>query len=179
MAQDKLQDCLSIFNALIHSRFRFTLEDGTVFELFFTPSNLPHLLGLHKLKDIPGLQGTSGGRIYQMLSEGELTYDTLRRSKYYDRIAPRLERFHLLPLLFFGQVIVDFDSAKLEQTDLRKTRYIFFLRQPDGIVHLTLGEKSVQSRLQSYPETFFHDRSKRYITGQALLNITKVEITHP
>lgn len=178
MGMDKLQMCLAVYDAMLKSRYRLTLEGGIVLNFFFAPSNLSHLLGLHKLKDLQGLTHLSGGRIYKMLQSGELTYPMLHRSKFYNHIANRIEYFHLLPMMPQGKVIVDFDVTKVGDTELINTRYILYQNRPEGVVHLTLGEKTTNAGLIQYPETFFFDSRKRYIDGQNLLDIEKLEITH-
>ena len=169
---NKLEECLSIYQSMMHSRFELILENNLVLSFHFDKGNLCHLLGLQKLKDIPQLQRSTGTQVYKMLLDESLSYRTLRKSKYYTQIQNRFECFHLLPMLPYGKVIVNFDRQKVGETELINTKYILYRQVPNGVIHLTFGEKG----LTQYPETFFFDPRKRYIDGQELLDVLELKV---
>jgi len=173
---DQLERCLMTYNSMMRSRFRMTLEGGVILRFHFEKGNLRHLLGLQKLTDLPELTRSSGSQVYKMLASGQVNYRKLRSSARYHLIEDRVEYFHLLPMLPYGKVVVDFDRTLLDHTELVNTRYILYQRQPQGVVHLTLAERRVDQELRQYPETFFFDSRNRYLSGQRLLDVVKLEV---
>lgn len=48
-----LLDIIDKYESICKHTYRYELSNGMNIDLVFKPNNLPHLLGLHKLKDVP------------------------------------------------------------------------------------------------------------------------------
>lgn len=177
-----INECLDIYNGLLNKRIVIHLEDETVVNLHFTRNNIKHLLGLHKLLDIPMLQN-DGRVVYNILSNGIITDKQIKKSKYFNNISERFLYFCLLPELLHSEIIIDFDSSLCSfnnyETKLKKTKYILYKKIPDTyyVAHLCLSQNINKNKPNSYyPETFFIEHSNKYLSGQALLKVTSVDI---
>lgn len=165
-----LNNCITVYENLIRRHYILTLENDVVLELSFKPSNFYHLLGLEKLSDISQLNinapARNAGKVYLDLKKE-------KRLRYFDQIPGLLQS---------SKIIVDFDRRLLknengiEYSKLYHTKYILY-RKLDCLdcayLHLTIGQK--EPSCSFYPETFFYEASKRYISGQELLDIKDVQ----
>ena len=172
-----VQECAALFSKLLKKDFIFTLEGDIRFKLFFTENNFIHLLGLHKLKDISELntKSNSAAKIYKNILSGKLSVDKIQKSAFYSLIEKRIENFQEINnMLDEGKckIIIDFDKRLIPYTDLKNTKYILYRHKNGGYVHFTMGDKGKGI----YPETFFFENSKRYVTGQTLLDVKSIEV---
>lgn len=108
----------------------------------FASENFRHLMGLHKLKDIPPLKKRAD-IVYHSIFTGEITQQTLDSSGYKDEVVDRWEYYEeLLNLLntsslyfkslqgFFKKIEAEFVIArKIEQTN-DKSSFLFFKEDP-------------------------------------------------
>ena len=60
--------------------------------LKFDANNFKHLLGLHKLKDLP-IHNNTSVYIYKQALDGDLTYEQISKSDYFKDIEPRFKYF--------------------------------------------------------------------------------------
>ncbi len=101
---DELELCIQTFERMLDKDYFLTLEDGTVLHLYFTKSHFKHLLGLHKLTDLdafhPG-KGLSAKRVYEHIRNGKITFQTIRKSAHYNKIADRITCFPMIESVFF------------------------------------------------------------------------------
>jgi len=168
-----LEECADVYGNLLHKYFILTLEDGTTITLIFNKSAFPHLLGLHKLADLPQIKNISAAMIYKNILYNRITNKDIGKSKHIDKIADRLKYFNSIPELLNSKIIIDYNDELVANSKLNKTKYILFKRTPpDGYIHLSLGSNGNKI----YPETFFYEGSKRYINEQILLDIVDVQI---
>lgn len=173
-----IEECVNIFEKLLFKRYIFLLENDIEIELFFQKGYFYHMLGLEKLVDIMQLNG-SASKIYKDIQKGRISHKLIKKSSHYDTIRERIKYFDYIPdLLHSSKIIIDFDKSLLknkngtEYSKLINTKYILFRRVDSGYIHLTIGQKSKEA----YPETFFYEPSKRYISEQNLLSIRNVRI---
>lgn len=172
-----IQECAEFYETLMGKNYIFTLENGIKFIFFFKPSNFYHLTGLHKLNDIRQLVdgSLSLNKIYKNILSGELSTELIEKSVFYHKISSRVKHFgKILDMLdkSKSKIIIDFDPELIEGTELQNTKYILYRHLDSGYANLTLGE----DKGSIYPETFFTENSKRYISEQILLDVVDIEI---
>ncbi len=171
---DELELCIQTFERMLDKDYFLTLEDGTVLHLYFTKSHFKHLLGLHKLTDLdafhPG-KGLSAKRVYEHIRNGKITFQTIRKSAHYNKIADRIACFPMIESVFSKKVIVDFNPELLDRCKLQ-AEYILYTEYKDGYLHLAIGHDVKRQ----YPESFFYEPTKYYLSGQHFLNVSKLEI---
>ena len=177
----KISECIDVYEKLMRFKYTYTLDDGTVISFKFADLHFHHLIGLHKLVDIPQLQKEKGKRsaavIYKHLRDTpkeHTDYDSIiPKSSFYSSIIDRIAYFDLIPdLLSDCKVIVDFDYKKVKnfKTELKGTKYILYKRlDDDKILHLTLCATNNNVIM---PETFFMHSGKEYLDNQDLRGIT-------
>ena len=173
---DNIQDCAKLYNNLLNKRYYITLENGIKFEFYFTKQGFAHLLGIHKLKDIPQLRNISSEKIFKDILAGKLKHNTLKISNYYNKISDRVEHFEqildMLDITKSNKIIINFNKELVSDTKLDNTKFIFYKNESVGYSMLTIGKKSKQY----YPETFFYEDSNRYINEQILLDIVDISV---
>ena len=168
-----VQECAYIYEALLENIYRLTLENGTVLEIRFKKEYFKNLVGLHKLTDIRHLPGMDPKRAFKEILSGSPLVPTIQKSARYFLIENRVNYFYFLPSLLHGKIVVDFDTRLVDgETLLQNTDIILYRKIGSGYVHLTIGE-NLECH---YPETFFFEPTKKYISGQNLLDIIKTEI---
>ena len=178
---ENIQECAIFYNSLIDKDYIFTLENGIKFKLYFKPSNFYHLMGLHKLNDVRLLKINSYNKIYKDILSGIISVKTIENSAFYYKIADRVEHFGKITDMLDkekSKIIIDFNRELIGGTELINTKYILYRdialydEEKSGYANLTIGER--QEKI--YPETFFYEKSKRYISEQILLDVTDIKI---
>lgn len=172
-----IQECAKYYKTLMRKDYIFTLENGVVFKIFFKPSNFYHLIGLHKLKDVKQLteHHNSLDNIYKDILSGRISVQTIENSVFYSQIKDRVEYFEKITDMLDkhkSKIIIDFDPKLIEGTELKNTEYILYRHLNSGYANLTIGKRNGNT----YPETFFAEDSKRYISEQTLLDIVNIEV---
>lgn len=175
-----IQECAKFYESLMRKDYIFTLENGVKFKIFFKPSNFYHLIGLHKLTDIRQItnKNTSSAKVYKDILLGQISVKTIEKSEFYSRISSRVEYFEKISDMLDkckSKIIIDFNPELIEGTDLENTIYILYRHLNSGYANMTIGEKDNFI----YPETFFVENSKRYISEQILLDVLNIEIINP
>lgn len=170
------------YKSIVNYKFVYEFEDGTELEYRLRQTEFPHLLGLHKLTDIPIIRqfkdprqpNISARYILSRIKKEELLTDSIvRASSEFHRIEERYDNFTKENLLTvsYTDVIIDFDPTIVGSA--LNAKYILFEKKPaGGYNHLCIGYAGTGS----YAESFFYQPSARYITGQKTLAITKVTI---
>lgn len=88
---DLLEQILEDYEKLIKTKIKIPLSNGDAIEFTFNNNNLPHLLGLQYLVDIPELgryanKELSANNIFMMLKNKNIVESDLRKSNYFDSI---------------------------------------------------------------------------------------------
>lgn len=167
-----IQECAKFYGELLNKDYIFTLENSIKFKLIFAPSNFFHLLGLEKLKDVSMKQPAK--MVYFDILSGRISPEIISNSSFYRVIEQRIKQFEELGNMLNSdksKIIVDFNKNIVPFTELKNTKYILYRHKNEGYAHFTMGSKGKGV----YPETFFFEESKRYVTGQILLDIVKIE----
>lgn len=176
---------LSKFNeykSITGYRFNYEIADGRHIEFQFKQTDFIHLLGLHKLQDIPIIQqykdpSLTNIRAKYLISkikhEQSLTDSTIKASSYFSNIKDRYNQFSRENLLSmsYTDIIIDFDPTILGS--ILSAKYILYEKKlSGGYNHLCIGVSSTRN----YAESFFFQPTDRYIVGQKTLPVSKVTI---
>lgn len=180
--QNKLEDYLRIVNFTM----RYELQDNSIIQFKFSKKSFPHMLGLHKLKDIPLIQKfnnpldkmVSANYLIGKIKKGDLTEKDIQKSVYYNQIQKRYIRFDAENLfgLTYTDVIVDFDVNKLANSKLTNTKYILYEAEQEGYKQLCIAGKGLN---EYYAETFFFESSDDYIRNQKTVKVKTVQMIAP
>lgn len=104
------------------------------------------MLGLHKLSDrlelsLLNFQNTPKV-IYANILSQKITAKRIEQSSHYYRIADRIKYFEKVFDMLDKEkckIIIDFDPNKVGDISLHNTKYILYVRMPEGYFLLTLG----------------------------------------
>lgn len=133
------------------------------------------MIGLEKLSNLNDFNGLGKSRIFKKLLKKEISLKNIENHKDYHKISNRIKYFEQIDKLLDKQhskIIINFDNSLVSNTKLLRTVFMFYAHEKSGYTHLTIGKE----KEKYYPETFFHEDSKRYISGQELLNIVDIQI---
>ena len=168
-----IEECAQFYNNFIGRTYILTLENDLTVNFRFSKLHFKHLMGLEKLTDISVLSSLSADATFKKILNDKKLVAAIHRSHHFDKISDRLKYFCFMDEILRGKIIINFDPSIVQNgTFLRNTDYILYLKKQGGYINFTLG-----GGLDGhYPETFFFEQSKRYITGQNLLDIMNVEI---
>ncbi|MDC7290506.1 PBECR4 domain-containing protein [Blautia schinkii] len=175
-----IQNIITDYEKLIKTQFSIPLVDGDIIKFMFHPWDLPHLLGLQYLVDIPELfeyrQGRlSAKKLYKGMCNRTYDIDSYEHSTYFpDLYKSRIKYFTsdtLLNIIDSCQII-KFNPRKLKNfsTRMEKLEYIFWKEIRDehnnygyfGIGFMATGK----STDENYPNTFFFRSDNQYVTNQ-------------
>lgn len=159
------------------------MVNGDVIDFKLKQTDFPHLIGLHKLVDIPLIgqfndvsNPTVSAKflISKIKKESQLTESTIKNSVYFPDIEQRYKNFSKenLLTLTYTDAIVDFD-ASLIGSKLRGDYILFENQKSQGYNYLSVAKDTQQKR---YAESFFYNPADRYIRNQKIVKVSKVEI---
>ena len=178
---NELKEKFIDFKSLNHYKFEYLLENGQVISFTISQFQFPHLIGLHKLTDLPlilmfndpnNIVVKSKFIISKIKKEKDLTENIIKRSIHFKEIEERynfLSREAILSLSF-TEVIVDFDKSKL--TTKLNSKYIFFEPKNEGYLHLGI----VDNGKHYSPESFFFENSNYYLKNQRIVKVKQIII---
>ena len=122
----------------------YQLGNGKVLKFSFEKEAFPHLIGLHKLIDIPLIARFNDpnekmvGTKYLLgkIRQEKITEQDIKSSKYFKEIKDRYERFSAenLMSLVYADSIVDFNVTLLKKSRLYNTKYIFY-EKPELVIN--------------------------------------------
>lgn len=159
-----LETALYYKNNLIKRKFKFDLarknKNITIF-VAFKAVNFKHLLGLHKLTDLPKFSGSSVS-IYQSILNNRLIFDDVIKSKYYQQIEERINNVVNIKRLLFSKELF-FKSLKGEFSLHIKADYLVAQKFSNQYMYLFLKQE------ENYvaPVSFFCDDSDKYFRQNA------------
>lgn len=165
------------YEPICKNDYIYKLRNGTEIKVVFKKSNLPHLLGLHKLKDIEEFRKLSekevaAQTVYKRLKSGSITFEQISNSEYFHEIENRLKHIQNLEQLVFERVILDFDASKLK-TKLKKVTVLFYVKIGSEYIHLPL----VYNKSGYYaPNTLLVQRNRYYIDNQDELTVESLTV---
>ena len=139
---NELLEKFNEYKDISNYRIKYTLVNGDVIDFKLKQTDFPHLIGLHKLVDIPLIgqfndvsNPTVSAKflISKIKKESQLTESTIKNSVYFQDIEQRYKNFSKenLLTLTYTDAIVDFD-ASLIGSKLRGD-YILFENQKSQV----------------------------------------------
>ena len=160
----------------------YIFEDDSVIYFKLKQTDFPHLLGLHKLIDIPIIRQFNDknnlviGAKYinsKIKRQELLTENIIKRSIYFHDIEFRFNSFSKenILTLSYTDVIVDF-KASLISSNL-KANYILFEKKKQGYNHLCIAE---DGNGKKYAESFFYNSSDLYLRNQRIIKVKCIKI---
>lgn len=169
------------YEKIVKTKVKIPLDNDKVIDFKFERNNLPHLLGLNKLVDIPILLDFSNKKksaieIYNGIRNSEIDTEQFLKSNYYQEIYEnKLKYFNsdrILELINSTEII-KFEASKIKnfQTKLDKVDYLFFQlisKADNGYVHF--GVTFTDKGTSNHPNTFFVRNNGDYINGQAFVH---------
>ncbi|MEG1309390.1 MAG: PBECR4 domain-containing protein [Bacilli bacterium] len=174
---DKLYKSFIEYQNLLDKEFHYKFKNRFKFKLIFKPENLPHLLGLHKLKDIEILnkfntKEIAADVIYKKIENKDLTSKIIEKSAFYHKIESRLIYFRELNELVTKNNFLRFSKDKTEDGTLMKAEFIVYSLKNGKYIHLFIGKGA---RFY-YPETFIIDDTDYYIKQQSEFKIKDIKV---
>ena len=179
---NQLLDKFNEYKSIVNYRMEYIFEDDSVISFKLKQTDFPHLLGLHKLIDIPVIRQFNdknnlvvGARyINSKIKKQELlTENIIRRSIYFPDIEVRFNSFSKENILTmsYTDVIVDF-NASLICSNLN-AKYILFEKKMQGYNHLCVAE---DGNGKQYAESFFYNSSDLYLRNQKTIKVKGIRI---
>lgn len=171
------------YKTIVNYRVEYELDGQIVFDFRFKQSDFPHLIGLHKLVDIPVIgqfndknNKTVGTKylISKIKQEKILTDSIICGSSYFKEIKDRYFGFNKNNLLSlsYTDVIINFNPLLINST--LNADYILFEKQSgQGYNHLCIAQDRNGAR---YAESFFYNPNDLYIRNQNIVKVKKVTI---
>lgn len=175
---DKLYKSFQEYQNLLDKEFHYKFKYSKYkLKLQFKPENLPHLLGLHKLKDIDILnkfnkKEISANIICKKIENKELTSKIIEKSVFYHKIKDRIIYFRELNNLMIKNNFLRFRKNKTEDGTLMKAEFIVYSLKNGKYIHLFIGRNGKTY----YPETFIIDDTDYYINQQDELKIKDIRV---
>ena len=119
---NELLEKFNEYKEISNYRIKYTLINGDVIDFKLKQTDFPHLIGLHKLIDIPligqfnDISNTTVSAkflISKIKKESQLTESSIKNSVYFPEIAQRYQNFSKdnLLTLTYTDAIVDFDAS--------------------------------------------------------------------
>lgn len=175
-----IKECAVLYQSLLNKKYIFSIEGNTSFSIEFKKDNFHHLLGLHKLKDQQLLvirkPQNDAAKIYEKILNQEIPSKIVEQSTNYWRIENRIKYFEkIFDTLDKDKckIIIDFDPSKVGDSSLKNTKYILYVRMPEGYFLFTLG---IVRNSKIYPETMFFEPSAMYNNNQKLLDVYDIKV---
>lgn len=171
------------YKEITNYRIKYTLSNGDVIDFKLKQTDFPHLIGLHKLVDIPiigqfnDISNTTVSAkflISKIKKESQLTESIIKNSLYFSDIEQRYDNFSKenLLTLTYTDAIVNF-NASLIGSKLHGDYILFESQKSQGYNYLSVAKDAQQKR---YVESFFYSPTDLYIRNQNIVKVSKVEI---
>lgn len=179
---NQLLDKFNEYKSIVNYRMEYIFEDDSVISFKLKQTDFPHLLGLHKLIDIPVIRQFNDknniviGAKYinsKIRRQELLTENIIKSSIYFPNIEVRFNSFSKDNILTmsYTDAIVDFD-ASLIGSNLR-AKYILFEKKKQGYNHLCVAEDVTGKK---YAESFFYNSTDLYLRNQRIIKVKGIRI---
>ncbi|MCI9126677.1 MAG: hypothetical protein HFG28_05710 [Eubacterium sp.] len=170
------------YKSIANYQMEYELDNGDTIKVKLRQTDFPHLIGLHKLIDIPIIRQFNDKSnvtvsakfiISKIKREQLLTENVIKHSNYFNLISKRYEHFtkdNILSLSY-TDALIDF-NADLICSSL-KSKYILFEKKEQGYNHLCIAQSIKATK---YVESFFYNSTDLYIRNQKLIKVKKIKI---
>ena len=171
------------YQKLVGSKLSYNLSNWQLIEVEFRNDNFLHLLGIHKLLDIGIVQQWLDKSNYKVknkdvirLIKSERFNDLMIRSSiFFNSIQDRYNSFSYqsLTTLSYTDAIINFNPTLVNSKLL--SDYILFEKDKNNEYnHMAIAFDSIAN--QRYLESFFHETSDSYISGQVVVKINNYKL---
>lgn len=178
-----LLDKFNEYKSIVNFQVEYEFENGDIIKFKLKQTDFPHLIGLHKLIDIPlirqfndksNLNVSAKFVIGRIKKERVLTDSIVRASTYFPDIEERYEKFGKdnLLTLSYTDAIIDFD-ASLIGSSLKADYILFEQKKEGGYNHLCVAE---DASAKKYAESFFYCPTDLYLQRQTIVKVKRVRI---
>ena len=186
MLMDDLLRKYMEYMRLENCRAEYLLANGQTIESIYKEENFAHLLGLHKLIDIQIIQFWQDrsnkkiklSNVLRQIKNSTLTDAMVKASSFYPKIKERYESFSYnnLTSLNYTDAIINFNPSVMN-SKLKSDYILFEEKQPNHYNHLAIALDTKSGT--RYFETFFHEPTNNYLTGQTIVPIKKSTLFDP
>lgn len=158
---------------IINTKYRIHLNNDDIIDFTFKGENLPHLLGLQHLVDIPIFEKYSdktvtASYIFKCLKNKTINIDEIYASSYFEQIYQNKLKHFNISQLFNDIKIIKFNPELIKNYDtkLERVEYMFwsYIKNDSGYEHLGIGF-AIDNNI-SFPNTFFFRQDNQYIINQ-------------
>ena len=171
------------YQRLVGNKLSYNLSNGQLVEVEFRDDNFLHLLGIHKLLDIRIVQQWLDKSNYKIknkdvirLIKSERFNDSMvRSSAFFNKIQDRYDSFSYqsITTLSYTDAIINFNPTLVNSKLL--SDYILFEKDKNNEYnHMAIAYDSTANR--RYLESFFHETSDSYISGQIIVKISNYKL---
>ena len=178
-----IKNIIDDYEQLIRTKIKIPLDNGDIITFAFHIEDLPHLLGLQHLTDIPVLFEYSKKRIsatdlYNQMCDDTIDTNTFEESTYFEELYEKRIKYFTTEIIFdilHAKQIVHFNAVLVKNfsTKLDKIEYMFWKRYKDennqygyfGIGFMSSGNETDIN----YPNTFFFRLDDAYICNQKIV----------
>lgn len=169
------------YKSIANYQMEYELVNGDTIKVKLRQTDFPHLIGLHKLIDIPIIRQFNDKSnvtvsakfiISKIKREQLLTENVIKHSNYFNLISKRYEHFtkdNILSLSY-TDALIDF-NANLICSSL-KSKYILFEKKEQGYNHLCIAQSI---KVTKYVESFFYNSTDLYIRNQKIIKVKKLK----
>lgn len=172
----KIAELAKSYEKFIKKKYIYYLDDGTSFNVIFEKKRFAHLLGLHKIIDVPQLQKLSkkqysGARIFKEVKEKIISDKQIFESHYFEKIENRYIHFLKLEDIVFQKVVYHFDKTKaVSKIDADMMLYSI---ENNMYLHLFLVKAKNGDMV---PMTFIVEETDAYVKGQIYSQIRELHV---
>ena len=179
---NQLLDKFNEYKSIVNYRMEYIFEDDSAISFKLKQTDFPHLLGLHKLIDIPVIRQFNdknnlvvGARyINSKIKKQELlTENIIKGSIYFPDIEVRFNSFSKENILTmsYTDAIVDFNATLIGYN--LNAKYILFEKKMQGYNHLCVAE---DGNGKQYAESFFYNSTDLYLRNQRTIKVKCIRI---
>lgn len=168
---------------LENCRAEYLLENGESISVTYKEENFAHLIGLHKLKDIQLIQfwldknnkTVKLSTVIKRIQNETLTDLMVKSSTFYSQIQERYEKFSYdnLTTLNYTDAIINFNPTIIN-SKIKSDYILFEEKRNKEYNHLCIAKD--KTRGIRYIETFFHESTDKYLSGQTIVKIEKFRL---
>lgn len=184
-----MDDLLQKYNDYIrlkNCRVEYLLTNGMVIDFTYREENFIHLLGLHKLTDIRLIQlfndksnkKVQTKYIISRIKKNKFTDAMVRASVFFPDIKSRYENFSYnnLTTLTYTDAVINFNPT-LIKSKIQSDYLLFEKNANNEYNHLGIAQDS--NTKNRYIETFFHQTTDMYISGQIIVPVKSFTLYTP
>lgn len=163
---DRLQKCAKAFEKLLEIQYRIIIgRKGKTEELVigFSKLDFHHLMGLGKLKDLR-IAKQNRNSVFDEIISGNITYETLVKSRYLSQIENRFEPLSSIEQLLDDNRLIFRYNAKSHKFSLIKADYLLSTSLENSDIYIFIAEHKDTGKY--FCRSFFPKEKKDYTEGQ-------------